>query len=165
MAEHIGALEPRVARRRQHDGGDNARRPRVAMDQISGFWVGILAGAGVYALICGAFGAYVAGEKGRSGREGFLFGLFLGPIGVVAVACLPDTRTILAATPAAAQSPGTPEFVDRDEDDQVRAALAQMESKLRRVVHRDRRSPGATETSGGPVQQQPRMPDSWIAPT
>ena len=107
----------------------------------------------------------MAGEKGRSGREGFLFGLFLGPIGVVAVACLPDTRIITAAAPAAPQLPGIHDLVDRDEDDQVRAALAQMESKLRRVVQRDRRSPAATETPGGSVPQQPRLPDSWIAPT
>jgi len=34
-------------------------------------------------------GGYVATEKNRSVSEGFFFGLFLGPIGVLIVACLP----------------------------------------------------------------------------
>jgi hypothetical protein len=53
---------------------------------------------GVYLLVCGGFGAYVAHQKGRSRLEGFLFGLILGPIGVVAVGTLP---TLERTAPAA----------------------------------------------------------------
>jgi hypothetical protein len=57
--------------------------------------------AGIYLLVCGGFGAYVAHQKGRSGLEGFLFGLILGPIGVAAVGTLPTLeRTTLAAEEA-----------------------------------------------------------------
>jgi hypothetical protein len=48
-----------------------------------------LLGCVVLAWIFAAFGAYVAKEKGRSPNEGIVFGLLLGPFGVIAVACLP----------------------------------------------------------------------------
>ncbi len=44
-------------------------------------------------LLCSFLGVYIAGQKGRSPIEGFLFGLLLGPIGLIIVACLP-TRTV-----------------------------------------------------------------------
>jgi hypothetical protein len=43
-------------------------------------------------LLCSLLGVYIAGQKGRSTIEGFVFGLLLGPIGLIIVACLP-TRT------------------------------------------------------------------------
>ena len=51
-----------------------------------------------YLLVCGGFGTYVAHQKGRSGLEGFLFGLILGPIGVAAVGTMP---TLERTAPAA----------------------------------------------------------------
>jgi hypothetical protein len=51
------------------------------MDQLLALrWT--LIGGGIYFLICGGFGAYVASQKGRGGLEGLLFGFFLGPIGI-----------------------------------------------------------------------------------
>jgi hypothetical protein len=136
------------------------------MDQISTFWICTIVGAGGYALICGGFGAYVADMKGRSKLEGLLFGFFLGPIGVVAAACLPDLRKFKLDENVANQARVIRDTVEGDEDDKVRAALAQMESKLRRVVERDRRLPAAQELLGGsaPSAPQPRLPDSWTAP-
>ena len=43
------------------------------------------------------FGPYVAGQRNRSMAEGFFFGLFFGPLGLIIVACLPTV-------PAAASS-------------------------------------------------------------
>ena len=65
------------------------------MGQLTGVQMAVI---GVYLLVCGGFGAYAARQKGRSGLKGFLFGLILGPIGVVAVGTLPPLeRTTLAA--------------------------------------------------------------------
>jgi hypothetical protein len=43
----------------------------------------------LYLAICGGLGVYVATEKNRGGIEGFCFGMFLGPLGVIAVGTLP----------------------------------------------------------------------------
>jgi hypothetical protein len=67
------------------------------MDQLTGFQIAMLVSAGIYLLVCGGFGAYVADQKGRSGLEGFLFGLILGPIGIVAIGTMPTLeRTVIA---------------------------------------------------------------------
>jgi len=119
------------------------------MDQLSSYWVLMLVGAGVYVLICGGFGAYVANEKGRSGLEGFLFGFLLGPIGVVAAACLPDQD----------RGPGVPAYQDagilnarEEEDDKVRDALARMEQKAPPVANQAGRLLGEVE------EPKPRRP-------
>jgi hypothetical protein len=41
-------------------------------------------------------------KKGRHGLEGFLFGLFLGPIGVAAVRTLPTLERLPSPPPASA---------------------------------------------------------------
>jgi hypothetical protein len=46
--------------------------------------VGIL-----YVLIFGGLGSYVANEKHRHWAEGFVFGALMGPLGVIAAACMP----------------------------------------------------------------------------
>jgi hypothetical protein len=58
-------------------------------------------GAAYSVLVCGTFGAYVAGQKGRGRLEGFMFGFLLGPLGVVAVACLPTIESRLPNPDAA----------------------------------------------------------------
>ena len=42
-----------------------------------------LVGGGIYLLVCGGLGALIAYQNRRSILEGFLFGFFLGPIGIV----------------------------------------------------------------------------------
>ncbi len=132
------------------------------MDQISSLWTWMLVGAWIYAIICGGFGSYVSNVNGRSGLEGFVFGLLLGPVGVVAAACLPGKGEIKLNEDPAGRWDDSQDDTELD-DDNVRAALAQMESKVRRVVERDRRSRDDQDTLGGSAPPQPRMPDSWIA--
>lgn len=43
----------------------------------------------LYVMVCIAFATYVAGEVGRTSGEAIMFGLFLGPFGVIAIACMP----------------------------------------------------------------------------
>jgi hypothetical protein len=45
--------------------------------------------AAVYLAVCGAAGAYVSGQLGREGIEGFVLALLFGPLGVLIAACLP----------------------------------------------------------------------------
>jgi di/tricarboxylate transporter len=40
-------------------------------------------------FVFGLIGAYIAGEKNRSGLEGFLFGFFLSIIGLIIIGILP----------------------------------------------------------------------------
>ena len=56
----------------------------------------------LYLAICGYAGGYVATQKRREVIEGILFGLFLGPFGVIAAACMPDEPE-----PSAANEPRT----------------------------------------------------------
>jgi hypothetical protein len=79
----------------------------------------VLLAAAIYMSLCGGFGAYVATEKSRAGIEGFCFGLFLGPVGVVAVACLPQgpDRSI---PPRPASKLASDPVDDQDEQDKVR---------------------------------------------
>lgn len=67
-------------------------------------------GALVFWLIIGSFGAYVSMEKGRPWFEGFLFAMFMGPLGVVAAACLP-----MMSVPEAAPKPAS--FLTKHGDD------------------------------------------------
>ena len=51
----------------------------------------IVFGFGIlFLLSCLPFGAYIAATKGRSWLEGLLFGLFLGPLGLLLAVLLPD---------------------------------------------------------------------------
>src|SRR4051812_44233882 len=43
----------------------------------------------VLAIIFGGLGAWIAGQKGRAGGEGFALGLIFGPLGVLITALLP----------------------------------------------------------------------------
>jgi hypothetical protein len=52
--------------------------------------------AGTYALTCGCLGCYVSAQKKRDMLEGLIFGILLGPFGVIAAACLPDQNRALA---------------------------------------------------------------------
>jgi hypothetical protein len=54
-------------------------------------------------FVCGFAGAYVSTEKNRAGHEGFLLGLFLGPVGVVVAACLPTLEAAVVEPPAAVE--------------------------------------------------------------
>jgi hypothetical protein len=56
------------------------------MDTTTIVGIGVFAG---YLLLCACCGIYVATQKGRSETEGFIFGLLLGPVGVLVIACLP----------------------------------------------------------------------------
>jgi hypothetical protein len=99
------------------------------MDVLGSFWFWTLAAAGIHVLICGGFGAYVSGAKGRSWLEGLMFGLILGPIGVVAAACLPDDRKLKLDKTATYQARGIADLVEVVEEATVRQALAQMKPK------------------------------------
>jgi uncharacterized membrane protein YeaQ/YmgE (transglycosylase-associated protein family) len=46
----------------------------------------------IVGIVCGFISAAIASSKGRSSTEGFLFGLFLGIIGVIIVAVLPTNQ-------------------------------------------------------------------------
>ena len=95
----------------------------IQMGQLSVLhWM--LFGAGVYCLICGGFGAYVAHQKCRSGLEGFLFGAVLGPIGVVAVGTLPTIK----------KSPSAAEEDDEQQEDNIGQRIAeQYQSRPRKL--------------------------------
>jgi hypothetical protein len=56
------------------------------MDTTTIVGLSVLAGLLVMSSL---FGCYVARAKNRPTEEGFLFGLLLGPAGVIAEACLP----------------------------------------------------------------------------
>jgi hypothetical protein len=117
----------------------------TSMDEISIFWVWTGAGAGIYVLICGALGAYASDERGRSGLEGFMFGLFLGPMGVVAAACMPIKE----------RPPARLSFAERSalhDEARAKAALAQMEPKPRPVGQQARRLLGEVD------EANPRRP-------
>jgi hypothetical protein len=60
--------------------------------------------------VCGALGAYVAAQKGREPVEGLVFGVLLGPLGVLVAGLMP-TRD--AQSPPHAPQP----------DEEVRDAL------------------------------------------
>ncbi len=64
----------------------------------------------VYALICGAFGVYIATEKHRSLVEGAIFGGILG--------------IVLAMRPARTKAPPTPSQSDGDSIDWERVSRA-----------------------------------------
>ena len=52
------------------------------MDMLSAIPLWRLVCLGICMLLCGAFAAYVADQKGRSGVDGFVLGFILGPIGI-----------------------------------------------------------------------------------
>lgn len=59
------------------------------MDQLSSdhlFW---LVTGSLFLVVSGGFGAYVSEVKHRYWAEGFIFGVVMGPLGVIAEACLP----------------------------------------------------------------------------
>jgi hypothetical protein len=52
----------------------------------------------IYFALCSCLGVYVASQKGRPLVEGVVFGMLLGPFGVLIIACLP-TLDVEAAAP------------------------------------------------------------------
>lgn len=48
----------------------------------------------VVEVVCGAFGASIAGDKRRSVLEGFLLGFLFGPIGVLITVFSPSRQTL-----------------------------------------------------------------------
>lgn len=61
------------------------------------FLVGLFIGWCIVGAICGFVGAYVSNEKGRPTSEGVVFGLLLGPIGILIAAVLP---TLIVQSPS-----------------------------------------------------------------
>ena len=53
------------------------------------FWVVVA----LVSLVSGGLGGYVAAQKGRPLIEGVIFGLLIGPFGVIAVAGLPTIES------------------------------------------------------------------------
>ena len=89
-------------------------------------------------MVCGGFGAYASDERDRSGLEGFMFGLFLGPMGVIAAGCMP----------AQERPPARLSFEERSaliDEARAKVALAQMELKPPPVAHQARRLFGEVE--------------------
>jgi hypothetical protein len=99
------------------------------MDQLTSdqvFWAvtGTLA-----VLVFGGFGSYVANEKHRHWAEGFIFGAMMGPLGVIAAACLP---TLL---PRAETDPDDPGPLSRavQEREERELNVAELAERLRRA--------------------------------
>ena len=78
-----------------------------------------LIGSAVHLLVCASFGAYACLRKGRLWFEGFVFGLLLGPMGVVAAACLPNGKGLNADKHVTHSAPGGQDLVE--DDDAVKA--------------------------------------------
>jgi hypothetical protein len=71
-----------------HAAGKCERRGGHGVEAVNLMWVAIVACA-----VSGFLGAYVAHQKGRPLFEGIVFGVLLGPIGLLIAACLP-TRSV-----------------------------------------------------------------------
>jgi len=68
----------------------------------------LLIGLGALALtVCAVLGGYAAQAKGRSRSEGHVFGLLLGPLGILIVAMLP---TLEIKRPVPGQPSGQPQI-------------------------------------------------------
>jgi hypothetical protein len=63
------------------------------VDQLVYLIIGLV----LHLAIDGGLGIYVADQKGRQASEGFLFGMLLGPFGVIIVALLPNLDTVARA--------------------------------------------------------------------
>jgi hypothetical protein len=94
------------------------------MDQLTASQLAMIGGGIFYLLVTGLAGSYVSFEKGRSGWEGFLFGVFFGPIGLVVAACMPTAPAPVASRAKVERKAMAPNVED---DVHVRAALAAMQ--------------------------------------
>ena len=94
------------------------------MDQLTAAQLAMIGGGIFYLLVTGIAGSYVSFEKGRSGWEGFLFGVFFGPIGLVVAACMPTAPAPVASQAKVGRQAMAPNV---DDDAHVRAALAAMQ--------------------------------------
>jgi uncharacterized membrane protein YeaQ/YmgE (transglycosylase-associated protein family) len=100
----------------------------------------------IFGLIFGAFGAWVAAQRGRGGGEGLILGFLFGPLGVLVEALLPQG----APRPAAANGAAIPTGVDAGT---VAVVVAEFEKALdaedpnwrRLPYHRKRSLLGAAE--------------------
>jgi hypothetical protein len=77
--------------------------------------------------VLGFIGAYVADQKGRSGGEGFLLSILLGPIGILIEAVLPTIQK-----PQSRPSAPAPSQADTDE------AVRRFAEKMRLLKEADR---------------------------
>ena len=73
-------------------------------------------------LVTGFIGSYVAGEKGRSNLEGFIFGFLLSLLGVLIVGILPNKEK--------AKKELTPEEIERRKE-----SLKKHDTKMNRVLY------------------------------
>jgi hypothetical protein len=90
---------------------------QMTSDQV--FWIvtGVLV-----VLTFGGFGSYVASEKNRHWAEGFIFGAVMGPLGVIAAACLPTREPRFSAMPdrpMLADTPAGERYREEDLDEDV----------------------------------------------
>jgi hypothetical protein len=67
---------------------------------MEAYWTVIGIMVAVYFLGCAIGGYYVAAEKGREPGEGIAFGVLLGPLGMIIVACLPMVTGPAPAAPS-----------------------------------------------------------------
>jgi hypothetical protein len=108
-------------------GDERARVKGIQVDQMTSEQAGWIIGCVLYCLICGGFGCYVAMAKNREWYEGMIFGLLLGPLGVIAAACLPTIASKL--NPADIPRQRRP----RDEEEEKELDVEQLTERLRRA--------------------------------
>lgn len=83
------------------------------------FLVGLFLGWCLVVAVCVLTGAYVRAEKNRPVSEGVIFGLILGPIGVLIAAVLPT----LPASPSRSETTPRPtRTVDKIRDEEADAS-------------------------------------------
>lgn len=85
----------------------------------------LIIGMTLHLAIDGGLGIHVAHEKGRPATEGFMFGVLLGPLGVIVVALLP---TLSMPEPPLPPLPRLRQRLvgDNLDDDAVRQELERM---------------------------------------
>lgn len=70
------------------------------MDHLATEQIILIVGALGYIALCTGWAWYIAVAKDRWWYEGFLMGLTLGPVGVIAAACMPAGEPVAEAEPS-----------------------------------------------------------------
>ena len=114
-------------------------------------WNALTAHTGIWSML--AYGAvsvgwawYIAVQKNRWWFEGFLMGATLGPLGVIAAACMPSLDLGPAAVPSSLLRSR-----DDDDDDKMiryRERLPLMDEKRYTDEERAKRTPGQARKPG-----------------
>jgi hypothetical protein len=73
------------------------------MDQLTVEQTIWIAGVIACVVLSASYGSYVACTKNRAWYEGFWMGIFLGPFGVIAAACMPTLQPAPASVAAPAE--------------------------------------------------------------